>query len=536
MKARILCFAVLAGLFSCKKDKSQTATSTEQVTISTDAATLNSRISTADAGVVKVDPTAGGLQKVTLDSASNQYPMELIASVAPPVLGGDTLRATHVEINGNYAYVSYNTEGPQYKGGIDVFNISNPAMPALVSSVTFPATDISAITYYNNKLYVAGARDGERPAIAGYLDLTTDGLPTTTFVTLGYSGFTGTGIAAADGKVYLTTGSTGGLYVLDPATLTLLQSFTVADARGVALNSTYVAVQTGSSGINIYNRSTSTLVRNISMGADVAESKRTMDFNGNYLYVAAGKGGNRYYDVTTGTKLSEVSLPTTITGVNSNDIVTNAVSYNNNLFFSANGAAGAYICTENTSTHTLNRLGSFGFGTGNSINYVKSKNNYVFVAAGRGGMKIIRFTPASINGSCAGLANYSGSTNLNINSNQTKSYAGSLLLTTLNVNSNSTLFYCGSLAISDNSNINSNGTLEMQGAFSFGASGKTLSVNSNAVLRISGNATIYGNLNLNSNAKIEFIGTGNTITIYGTVTKGSNVTITGSYTDVSGKL
>ncbi len=522
------------AVLSCKKDKNNSGTSNGQATVNNDASSLSSRVSTSDAGVVAVDPTAGGQQKITADSSANEYPMELVASVSAPVHGSDTLRATHVEINGNFAYVSYNTEGPTYKGGIDVFNISTATTPVLVSSVYFPTTDISAVAYYNNRLYVAGARDGETPAVVGYLELS-GGLPTSTFVTAGYPGYVGTGLAVGDGKLYLTTGSTGGLYVMNPSNLVQTNTISITDARGVATGPSYVAVQTGT-GINLYDRSSYALVRNIGNGPDIPESKRTMEFNGNYLFVASGKSGNRYFDATSGVKVSEISLPLTLSGVlETKDIVTNAVSINNGRFFSANGAAGAYISTENATTHVLTRLGSFGFGTGNSINYVKSKDNYVFVAAGRGGLKIVRFTPTA-SSSCSTLLNYTGSTHMNVNTGQNLSYGGSLALTTMNVNSNASLFYCGSLAIAENANINSNGILEIQGAMSFGAPGKTLTVNSNATLKISGNVTIYGNLNLNSNAKLVFAGTGNTITIYGTVTKGANVTISGSYTDVNHKL
>ncbi|MDO9552372.1 hypothetical protein [Rhodonellum sp.] len=78
----------------------------------------------------------------------------------------------------------------------------------------------------------------------------------------------------------------------------------------------------------------------------------------------------------------------------------------------------------------------------------------------------------------------------------------------------------------------------MNGTFAFGQYQKnnTLSINSNAVLRISGSAVFYGDLNLNSGATIEFVGSGNSITIYGQVRKGNNVTITGNFTDTEGKL
>ena len=64
----------------------------------------------------------------------------------------------------------------------------------------------------------------------------------------------------------------------------------------------------------------------------------------------------------------------------------------------------------------------------------------------------------------------------------------------------------------------------------------SLNVNSNAKLKIEGSVVIYGNLVLNSGATLEFVGSGSSITIHGSVTKGNNVTITGTYTDTFNKL
>lgn len=55
-------------------------------------------------------------------------------------------------------------------------------------------------------------------------------------------------------------------------------------------------------------------------------------------------------------------------------------------------------------------------------------------------------------------------------------------------------------------------------------------------MRLEGDVVIFGNLVLNSGAKLEFIGNNSTITIHGTVTKGNNVAITGTFTDTFNKL
>ncbi len=533
----LLLIASIAVTNSCKKNKDDEPKNDGDVIITTDGNSLNSRISTSEAGVIFIDPRTQK-KSTAADTSSNEYPMEVIATVAAPRNNGDTLRATHVEINGNYAYISYNIEGATYKGGVDVINISNTSSPSLVYSMVFTSMDISAITYYNNRLYIAGAKDISstpsvtNPAVVGYIPLS-NGIPTGSYQTVNYTGYAGTGIVAADGKIFLTTGTTGGLFVVD-TNLAQVQNIALTDTRGVAVSSSYVAVQTGNA-IYIYNKSNYTLARTITLGTDIADSKRTMEFNGDYLFVANGLGGNKFYNVTTGALLDQIVLPTSIPGVlNSADIVANGVSYNNKLYFAANGAAGAYVCTENTVNHTLNLVGAFNFGIGNSINYIKSRDNVVFIAAGKGGMKIARFTPASIAPSCTGLSAYTGNNTLNVNANQNLQYAGSVSLHTLNVDG--TFFYCGTMAISNVCDIKNNASFSMQGTLAFGSSNKTLNVKTNARFKIQGNVTIYGDLNLENNSTLEFVGTNNTITIVGNVTKGTGVTITGTYNDVNHKL
>lgn len=80
----------------------------------------------------------------------------------------------------------------------------------------------------------------------------------------------------------------------------------------------------------------------------------------------------------------------------------------------------------------------------------------------------------------------------------------------------------------------------MRGSLSQGkyqqANPTELIINDKAVLQVEGSVVIWGDLRLNSGAKINFIGNDSSITIYGKVTKGTNVTITGTYKDTENKL
>jgi hypothetical protein len=84
--------------------------------------------------------------------------------------------------------------------------------------------------------------------------------------------------------------------------------------------------------------------------------------------------------------------------------------------------------------------------------------------------------------------------------------------------------------------MNGGSITEINGSFAFGKYNGNTQMNVNSKLVLSGSVVIYGDLNLNGGSSIEFVGTGNSITIYGKVKKFSGVTITGDYKDTESKL
>lgn len=530
-------FAFAVFLISCKKDNSNPS-SNESIIVNTDEVSLSKRISTDSIGVLSMQAGASfnGTAN-TLSETSNKYPMELIGQAASPVYQGNTLRATHVDINGNYAYVSYNTEGEKYLGGIDVFDVTNATQPKMIAEIIFPYRDISAVLYYNNRLYFTGATDIYKdtvhtPAIVGYIELS-NGIPTSNYKIIGIPGNTGTDLSLLNNTLYVASGTNGGITTINLSSFTVESTITLSDVRSVAASSSRVAAYSGQSGVYTYNSSTLSQLLNWSPGTDIAEAKRTIDFNNDYLLVAAGKQGMLYYNSASGSKTGSITLPTTIpANIDPNDVVTNAVSNNAGLFLIANGAAGLYVADE-TGAHIPELVGSINLD--GSANYVKSKGDYIYAATGKGGLKIIKLTRPSTT-SCSNLPAYTGSTHLNVNSNDNFSYGGALALQDLNVNGS--LYFCGAMSVTSNINVNSNGKFEMHGSLSAGqiSKGSSLIINNKAVVSMEGSLVVYGDLILNNGATLNFLGTGSSIAVYGRVTKNGNATITGTYTDVFGKI
>jgi uncharacterized protein YdeI (BOF family) len=551
MKKGIFLFSLLTLAFvtSCSdQEDSNTGTNSDKnaIVINDNQTQLNSRLDLTNSGVISIVSASTGKRMAT---ESNQLPLTQVAEFnAPKDSKGNTLQASHVTINGTYAYVSYNSQGETYSGAIDMIDVSDPYKPKLVMSALIPDTDITSVVYSNGKLIIAGATNMDKnpallsPAIVMNMQLTSNGSLSTSFTTTNISSYVTTDVATNTTNYFAVSGNAGSLSKFDTAGKQVGSNVVIEDLRTVAVSNDKVVTLSGTKGINIYNASTLTLTKSFSNWRDdVAGAKRTIDFIGDKLLVSEGYQGLGVYNMTSGAKTQTISLsPATTT--EPDDVVTNAVSVNGDYVFVANGGNGLNVYKTGDQLTLMGTVGING-----SANYVKTSGDYIYVASGKGGLKIIKMekpattTPPVSTIACSGLSSYT-STNkdLILNSNETKGYYGSTAINSIIVNSNAVLTHCGSISVQNNLTVNSNGTFKMNGTLSQGkyqqANPTVLTVNSNATLQIEGSVVIWGDLILNSNAKLEFIGSGSSITIYGKVTKGANVSIIGTYSDAENKL
>jgi len=513
---------------------------------------LTARLSQANNGVIKLDSAsavqkapqvAGSTSTATTSSVVSDMPLALTAEISAPTYNGLTLRATHVAVQGTLAYVSYNYEGDKYLGAIDVIDITDPNKPKLVQSAIFPDTDISSLCYADGYLYLVGAKDsysdnGTGPAVLMKMKLNSGNLSDDIQLT-GMTGYVGTDVKTADNYVYAVSGSNGVVGAYTSSDNKLQASLALSDLRAVGVNNgQIIAFQNGA--INVLNPTTLTKISGFSTSTDVDQAKRTIDFYSNSVLASEGAHGVGVYNLSTGAKINTIPVATvTDPTINASEVVSNAVSINNEHIFVANGAAG--VTVHKIVSSKIDNLVDFGnLVLAGSANFVISSNGYVFVADGSGGLKILQILsvdpgtgqPATID--CTQYASYTGGNWLNVNSGDNFSFGGTASLSGINVNSK--LTWCGYLGVSDQVNVNSGGEFYIKGSLSFGSSGKSLIVNANSKLKIEGSLVIYGNLILNSGATLEFLGSGSSITVMGSVTKGSNITITGTYIDTNNSL
>jgi hypothetical protein len=348
-------------------------------------------------------PVAAGIAP-SPKAAQAPFVLRLRAEVAPPVVGGQTLQATSVAIVGELAVVSYSMVGNPYLGAIDVIDITNKNNPILRSSASFLNTDVFAVAIAGSSVYVAAATDDTAfaaPALFEVMQLQGYSLVLSGNQRMELSSFVATSVAASGTRAYATSGDNGGLFVIDAATFTAIDTMLLDDARWVAVGGGKIVVLQGTPGrLAVFDEATLAPAGPFSFpGADVPESKSTVEIAGGKAFIAAGTGGVQVLSATTGNILGSVPRPSPDSlGLDSAVVVTNAVAVDQDRLFISNGEAGVYAvqgsqvfsASGSEVLPTLTMLGRLQFGSLQSVNHVAMRSNNLIVAAGLGGLKIVQ--------------------------------------------------------------------------------------------------------------------------------------------------
>ncbi len=537
--------AISAAFFvsSCSDETTVFENSEDNLVNETDQSKLDNSVSFERAGVLDIyeDPstTAKRFNLTGKTEEAGDYPLSLVAQIAPPsFVNGENLAATHVALDGDYGFVSYNTVGQDYVGAIDVIDISDPTDPRVTSRVYYTNADLNSIAYDDGYIYVAGGVDSEQSVTATANSLiakiaVSGGRMNTSDITYGFQeGFNATDVRVLDNNVIVTSGQDGFVVVYNKNDLSAVGEAAFSDLRSVAYSGSELAVLDAHQGVAFLDQNLNTL-RIISINSDFGvDAKRTLDFFSENIIVSEGTKGAGVYNATSGSFVEYLPIITNPENAEPGEIVTNGVAVNEKVLLMANGAGGLSL-SENKDDGTV------GVGvielTG-SINYVASQDDYIFAASGESGFQIIKLNRPddSLVTRCEDLISYSGTSYLNVNDGDDLAYNGYKRFYNINVGGN--LLLCGSWSVSDGVNINSNGLFEMNGTMVVGRnySRRNVAINSGATLRVEGNLTIYGDLILNEGATIEFIGDDSVVNIFGSVTKGSNATVEGVFRDVRG--
>jgi hypothetical protein len=364
---------------------------------------LNERISLTDNTPAYIfGDTAKKTMKSSKGTLSSSVTIQLIARLLPPEYNGEVLQASHVRIVDHYAYVTYNTQGPRYLGGVDIVDISSPYNPELVSSVVFinqetnKGKDVSSVDVKfspsaksNTFLWITGADETRDSAFVERYELNTSNqFESGQSVNFSLKGYVGTDVRFYNDKVYVTSGTGGGLTILDNQ-MKEVSFMNMENARSVDVNKDFEIALGGNPG-HLYNPG---IWDKEIGGSNDPEAKSILRLYNKFALVALGEEGLKCYDVSSNmpsTVISALPRPAVPEGESLWDYVTNGVSVSDNGWvYVANGAGGLDIAKIDTDGQ-LTWMGNVNLAA--SVNFVEANADYVFVARGVLGLKILKVT------------------------------------------------------------------------------------------------------------------------------------------------
>jgi len=398
-------FLSAAIIVSCERDtspdKANQKLAEKNIILNTDSKALSSRIKLTNQ-LLKVesisDSRLKSVQEPPKVDLTKNYIFTLRAEVDPPVFEGNTLMATHVKILDNFAFVTYNTKGNMYLGGLEVFDVTDISNPKIVWQAVFSKADVSSVDYYNNKLYIVGAQNIAEtpdsklrtPAMLEVLLLNSNREISDVDTIINLDSYAGTDVKVTSEGIYATSGSNGFLKFYNHS-YDSVYATAISDARSVDINATNAYVLSGQPGkVSVFGRTNQLPVTTHNIGgANTPESKSELVVTDNYIITALNEGGIQVLNAN-GTLKQYIPRPATPDGEKDEDYVTNSVSLNGDLLFAANGEAGIFIGGIVKEHHdSIYTLGAIKFGGDQSSNFVESKDSVIFVATGLGGLKIL---------------------------------------------------------------------------------------------------------------------------------------------------
>ena len=372
----------------------------KRLILENDLGMLSSRVTYLNQ-IIAIDTTiqSGGLTKPSIDPVR----LTLIAEVDPPSIDGQNLQVTDIYIQGDKAYVSYNMVGEPYLGAVDIYSVRHEDDPELISSLLFTDSDVNGLIYQDNHVYLALAtnRQGfDSPAVVEKIRIRNNQL-TDESETFDVPSWAATDVEISSNHLFVTSGADGGyVTVIRLSNDEVVLSYPVEDARGVATDGDDVAVVAGTPARLItFDYDSGELLYDYPLsGASIDFSKSTIEIHRKKAVLALGDGGTQIVCLETGDVIEQINPPT-VTDLDPSVTVTNAVTTDSKTIYMSNGEAGVYVAwtrdkfdSKDCDVDDLQMIGQFRFDDLQSVNHIKVKGDYLFVAGGLGGLKILRIS------------------------------------------------------------------------------------------------------------------------------------------------
>jgi|AntRauTorckE6833_2_1112554.scaffolds.fasta_scaffold00196_29 hypothetical protein len=367
-----------------------------KVDIDNDIESLNERIQIINRPIV-LDST----HSKSAGSYSGTDDFIHVANVISPVVNGETLSATSIEIRANKVYVSYHLNGSPYGGAVDIFDIVDEENPSIVSSITFQDTDINGLDVEeNNKLlWITGGRDvsssgysttDHNGAIIGELGIEKGEFENNSYRETPLPSFSGNDIVDFPGQhLYVAAGATGGGYYEVNKT-----NFEITDRVNNNFSKSIDRRQDDIIGLNLTDdhKANFTVMdfeegttQNYQMPFAVSpvDGKNVLEHTAAITYAALGGQGVKGYKFNAGTDPVYEFNP-------QGDDVSNGVTVDGKYVYIANGTDGLFITTlPKNGKSSPEQVYNWKGGSG-SANFVKTNGKFVILANGVDGLNILK--------------------------------------------------------------------------------------------------------------------------------------------------
>ncbi len=401
MLLMVLTVTIITG---CSSDTTDPATTPGRITITNNPGHLDGRMDHMRENIAL--QTDGTLK----DSPEElQHTFTLVGEIPPLTTpSGLEIRATFVGVIGDRAYVTYNREGEQFIGGVEVVDISNPAYPVVISQALFDDTDLVALAVdqSNSFIYLTGARNPDisqfdSPAILERMQLDA-GLLTNITTCYDVQSWVTNGIALSNDWICLSSGNASGAgqeggigsVALSDSSLNVLSWDGFNNSQFVTSDDDrIVALQIGASSmLRVYDRYNTDLNMETSFPLPAigpVDGKNNIALDGNLAWIAMGTEGVTCIRLVDGSPVNWIDAPDP-GSANPDDYISNGVSVDDDYLYIANGGGGLYICPLSAESGELSVGGIWDFQS--SANFVSVHQDMVFVASGAGGLKILTKT------------------------------------------------------------------------------------------------------------------------------------------------
>lgn len=417
----VLCLMVF--IVSCRDNHididSDVEISTDtKITVNKNKSDLLDRLTDVNEYISPVIVSNNSVQKFqSVKKNENDCYWEYVFSLNVLKYNEQNLSATHIEVVDEFAYVSYNVQGSVHMGALEILDLTIPGAPVVLSTAFFEEIDINSLavdpnkTGSSRKIWLAGSRNKDGAVVVEVSAV--NGVIMENSKTISFENVFDNGIAAsansicfASGSIYVTAGQTnGGLVRLDASNLAYQHSKSFSSAKYVVSNgkkdnaSQIIVLTTGdSASLRIYKNDLATAPKIYNIGiikhqavSEPYKGKSTLSMSkdNKYVYVAMASSGFKVYNVNSGVEKFH-SVSSMLTNGN-----TNSIFVSSDYLYMANGADGLAVALTPNNSSNQEIVPKFVWDLldkPSSANFVAGDDEYIFVAKGLGGVKVLRKT------------------------------------------------------------------------------------------------------------------------------------------------